>query len=57
VRACYAALAMQDVMRAYAEEARRRHGISVQMRVGLNSGGVVVRGIDNDLHMDYSAIG
>jgi class 3 adenylate cyclase/tetratricopeptide (TPR) repeat protein len=57
VRACYAALAMQDVMRAYAEEARRRHGISVQMRVGLNSGEVVVRGIDNDLHMDYSAIG
>jgi class 3 adenylate cyclase len=57
VRACYAALAMQDAMRAYAEEARRRHGISVQMRIGLNSGEVVVRAIDNDLHMDYSAIG
>ena len=57
VRACYAALAMQDVMRAYAEEARRRHGISVQMRVGLNSGEVVVRAIDNDLHMDYTAVG
>jgi class 3 adenylate cyclase len=57
VRACYAALAMQDVMRAYAEEARRRHGISVQMRVGLNSGEVVVRAIGNDLHMDYTAVG
>src|SRR3989449_1890035 len=45
VRACYAALAMQDAMQDYAEEARRRHGISVQMRVGLNSGEVVVRAI------------
>jgi tetratricopeptide (TPR) repeat protein len=36
---------------------RRAHGIEVQIRVGLNSGGVVVRAIGNDLHMDYSAIG
>jgi class 3 adenylate cyclase/tetratricopeptide (TPR) repeat protein len=57
VRACYAALAMQEAIRTYAEEARRTHGITVQMRVGLNSGGVVVRAIGNDLHMDYSAIG
>jgi class 3 adenylate cyclase/tetratricopeptide (TPR) repeat protein len=57
VRACYAALAMQDAMRRYGEEVRRTHGITVQMRVGLNSGEVVVRAIGNDLHMDYSAIG
>src|SRR2546425_1573726 len=57
VRACYAALAMQAAIRTYAEEARRAHGISVQMRVGLNSGAVVVRAIGNDLHMDYSAVG
>ena len=57
VRACYAALAMQEAMRRYSEEVRRTHGITVQMRVGLNSGEVVVRAIDNDLHMDYSAIG
>jgi class 3 adenylate cyclase len=57
VRACYAALAMQDAMRRYAEEVRRTHGLAVQIRVGLNSGEVVVRGIGNDLHMDYSAIG
>ncbi len=57
VRACYAALAMQAAIRTYAEAARRAHGITVQMRVGLNSGGVVVRAIGNDLHMDYSAIG
>jgi class 3 adenylate cyclase len=57
IRACYAALAMQAAIRTYAEEARRAHGISVQMRVGLNSGAVVVRAISNDLHMDYSAVG
>jgi class 3 adenylate cyclase/tetratricopeptide (TPR) repeat protein len=57
VRACYAALAMQAAIRVYAEDVRRAHGIPVQMRVGLNSGEVVVRAIGNDLHMDYSAIG
>ena len=57
VRACYAALAMQDAIRRYSEEVRRTHGVEVQIRVGLNSGEVVVRAISNDLHMDYSAIG
>jgi class 3 adenylate cyclase/tetratricopeptide (TPR) repeat protein len=57
VRACYAALAMQEALHRYAEEVRRTQGIMVQMRVGLNSGEVVVRAIGNDLHMDYSAIG
>src|SRR5262245_61057673 len=57
IRACYAALAMQDAIRRYSDEARRIHGIEVQTRVGLNAGEVVVRAIGNDLHMDYSAIG
>src|SRR5215831_4771044 len=57
VRACYAGLAMQAAMRRYAEEVRRSHGLAMQMRVGLNSGEVVVRAIGNDLHMDYSAVG
>jgi class 3 adenylate cyclase/tetratricopeptide (TPR) repeat protein len=57
VRACYAALAMQASLRRYSEEVRRTHGLPVDFRVGLNSGEVVVRAIDNDLHMDYSAIG
>src|SRR5262249_5139945 len=57
VRACYAALAMQATLRRYAEEVGRSHGIAAQMRVGLNSGEVVVRAIGNDLHMDYSAVG
>jgi predicted ATPase/class 3 adenylate cyclase len=57
VRACYAALAMQTGMRQYAEEVRRTQGLELQIRVGLNSGDVVVRAIGNDLHMDYSAVG
>ena len=57
VRACYAALAMQEAMRRYTEEVRHTHGVEVQLRVGLNSGAVVVRAIGDDLHMDYSAVG
>ena len=57
VRACYAALAMQEAIRRYSEEVRRGYGLEIQIRVGLNSGEVVVRAIGNDLHMDYSAIG
>src|SRR5216683_1724461 len=40
-----------------AEEARHAHGVNVQIRVGLNSGEVVVRSIGSDLHMDYTAVG
>src|SRR5262249_11735151 len=43
VRACYAALRMQESIRRYSEAVRRSHGLEVQIRVGLNSGGVVVR--------------
>jgi class 3 adenylate cyclase len=57
VRACYAALRMQESVRKYAEEARRSHAAVVKIRVGLNSGEVVVRAIGSDLHMDYTAVG
>src|SRR6202022_3810918 len=57
VRACYAALRMQQSVRRYAEGARREHGVTVRIRVGLNSGEVVVRAIGSDLHMDYTAVG
>ncbi len=57
VRACYAALAMQDALRRAAEQARSEFGVEPQIRVGLNSGEVVVRAIGNDLSMDYDAIG
>src|SRR5207247_1093607 len=57
VRACYAALRMHKAMAHGAEDVRRRLGVDVQIRVGLNSGEVVVRSIGNDLQMDYSAVG
>src|SRR5437899_11086114 len=57
VRACYAALRMQDAIRRYTEEVRRAQGVEVQIRVGLNAGAVVVRSIGSDLHMDYTAVG
>jgi class 3 adenylate cyclase len=57
VRACYAALRMQESVKKYAEEVRRTHAAVVKIRVGLNSGEVVVRAIGSDLHMDYTAVG
>jgi class 3 adenylate cyclase/tetratricopeptide (TPR) repeat protein len=57
VRACYTAIRMQDTVGRYADELRRNQGIDVQIRVGLNSGEVVVRSIGSDLHMDYTAVG
>ena len=57
VRACYAALRMQERVRRHAEEIRRSGGAPIQIRVGLNSGDVVVRSIGNDLRTDYSAVG
>ena len=57
VRACYAALRMQESVAQYAEGVFRSHGVPVQIRVGLNSGEVVVRAIGSDLHMDYTAVG
>jgi class 3 adenylate cyclase/tetratricopeptide (TPR) repeat protein len=57
VRACYAAIRMQESVKQYGEGLRRSHGVEVQIRVGLNSGDVVVRSIGSDLHMYYTAVG
>jgi class 3 adenylate cyclase/tetratricopeptide (TPR) repeat protein len=57
VRACYAALRMQESVKRYAEEIHRTEGVPIQIRVGLNSGEVVVGSIGSDLHMDYTAVG
>src|SRR3989442_1084338 len=57
VRACYAALQMQGAVGGYAGDLRRSQGLDVQIRIGLNSGEVVVRSIGSDLRMDYTAVG
>ncbi len=57
-RACYAALRMQEEMRRYAEKLRLEKGIPLQVRVGLNTGEVVLRSIrTDDLHTDYVPVG
>jgi class 3 adenylate cyclase/tetratricopeptide (TPR) repeat protein len=57
VRACYAALRMQEAVRRYSDELRRAQGIEARIRIGINSGDVVVRSIGSDLRMDYTAVG
>jgi class 3 adenylate cyclase/tetratricopeptide (TPR) repeat protein len=57
VRACYAALRMQEVVRRYSDELHRALGIEARIRIGINSGDVVVRSIGSDLRMDYTAVG
>jgi class 3 adenylate cyclase/tetratricopeptide (TPR) repeat protein len=56
-RACYAALHLVDAVRQHALEVRRRHGLDLAFRLGLNSGEVVVGRIGDDLRMDYTAAG
>src|SRR5262249_44980933 len=56
-RACCAARRMQETVQAYAAEVRYQEGVLGQIRVGLNSGEVVVRSIGSALRMDYTAVG
>ena len=56
-RACYAALHLRDELRPYADELRIARGLSFSVRMGLNSGEVVVGKIGEDLRMDYTAQG
>src|SRR5579885_773624 len=57
VRACYAALRMQEAIRQHASAVQRTHGAPVMIRVGLNSGEIIISAIGNDLQMDYSVVG
>ena len=56
-RACYAALHLQQELRRYADEMRLEHALNFSVRMGLNSGEVVVGKIGDDLRMDYTAQG
>lgn len=59
VRACYAALDMQEAMRGFAAEVRREYGLLLQVRIGMNSGPVVVKVLlqEGDVSVDYRAVG
>ena len=54
VHACYAALRMQENVKKYAEQVQQRHRIPLTIRVGLNSGEILVRIIGNDLRLEYT---
>src|SRR3984893_15785885 len=56
-RAVHAALGIQRALRDYAKELESQRGLTVQMRIGLNTGPVVVGRIGDDLRMDYTAVG
>jgi class 3 adenylate cyclase/tetratricopeptide (TPR) repeat protein len=56
-RACHAALSIQKKLRNYSKKIKQDYGFVFKMRIGLNSGPVVVASIGDDLRMDYTAIG
>ena len=56
-RACYSALHLREELRRYADELRLQQGLNFSVRMGLNSGEVVVGKIGDDLRMDYTAQG
>ena len=56
-RACYAALHLRERLRGYTDELRLSHGLNFGVRMGMNSGEVIVGKIGDDLRMDYTAQG
>jgi len=56
-RTCYATLAIQHALVPYSRKLKEDYGIDFKMRIGLNSGSVVVGAIGDDLRMDYTAQG
>jgi len=56
-RACYAALYLHDTLKSYADALRMEQGLNFSVRMGLNSGEVIVGTIGDDLRMDYTAQG
>ncbi len=56
-RACHAALAIQKAIGEYGERIKETRGVDFKVRIGLNSGTVIVGSVGDDLKMDYTAIG
>jgi len=56
-RACYAALAVQKALESFNEKIKKDSGADFKMRIGVNSGPVIVGSIGDDLRMDYTAVG
>jgi class 3 adenylate cyclase/tetratricopeptide (TPR) repeat protein len=56
-RAVQAALAIRETLSGYGEQLKHDRGVNLQLRLGLNTGVVVVGRIGDDLRMDYTAVG
>lgn len=56
-RAVRAALDIQDAVAAYARQLKEERGLDFAVRVGINTGTVVVGEIGSDLRVEYTAIG
>jgi class 3 adenylate cyclase/tetratricopeptide (TPR) repeat protein len=56
-RAVLAGLEIIEGIRPYSAEMRRLWGIDLDVRVGVNTGLVVVGAVGSDLRMEYSALG
>ena len=56
-RACYAALSIQSAMEGYSAKINHTYGCDFKIRIGINSGPVIVSAIGDDLRMDYTAVG
>jgi class 3 adenylate cyclase/tetratricopeptide (TPR) repeat protein len=57
LRAVRAALAIQETISGYSAQLHESRGVAVRLRLGLNTGPVVVGRIGDDLRMDYTAVG
>src|SRR3990172_10648913 len=57
IRAIHSALAIQRAMVGYSKGLKKDLGIDFKMRIGINTGTVVVGNIGDDLKMDYTALG
>jgi predicted ATPase/class 3 adenylate cyclase len=57
LRAAHAAIALRDALASYRDELRRTRDIDFRVRMGLNTGLVVVGAIGDNLRMDYTAVG
>ena len=56
-RACYTVLSIQNAMIDYNAQIQKKYGVDFKLRIGLNSGAVIVSAIGDDLRMDYTAVG
>jgi class 3 adenylate cyclase len=56
-RACFAALHMQEAIRGWADQLRRKKGISFSARIGIDSGEIVIKSVGDDLRVELEAHG